>query len=95
MWGPALALCLQKQHEIMSTVYESRLEDDEGGVNIALAPNAIRVLQHLRVYDELRTIGYTSKEMSIASAQSGKHLGHFFLRGKKHYNFAALRIHQR
>ncbi|PMD45776.1 FAD/NAD(P)-binding domain-containing protein [Hyaloscypha variabilis F] len=93
--GPALALCLKKQHGIMSTVYESRSEDDEGGVNIALAPNALRVMQHIGVYDELRTIGYSYEEMSMTSARTGQQLGSFFNGSEQHYNFAALRIHRR
>jgi 2-polyprenyl-6-methoxyphenol hydroxylase-like FAD-dependent oxidoreductase len=79
----------------MSRVYEGRPEEDDGGVNIALAPNAVRVMQHIGVYDELRTMGYTFEEMAMTSARTEKPLGFFLNGSQEHYNFSALRIHRR
>ncbi|KAK0893071.1 hypothetical protein LTR91_023203 [Friedmanniomyces endolithicus] len=71
--GGGLAL-----HGIRSTIYEYRSEDDSGGVNITLAPNAARVLQHIGVLDELRTLGHTYELMTISAARNGQALGAFF-----------------
>ncbi|KAK5988270.1 FAD-dependent urate hydroxylase-like protein [Cladobotryum mycophilum] len=61
--GPALALSLKKHHGIISTIYELQPDGDERGVNIALAANAVRVLQHLGVYHELYKDGFSYEEL--------------------------------
>ncbi|RFU74044.1 kynurenine 3-monooxygenase [Trichoderma arundinaceum] len=68
--GPALALSLKKHHGITSTIYELQPDRDERGVNIALAPNAVRVLQHLGVYHEVYEDGFSYEELSISNAKS-------------------------
>ena len=59
-----------------------------------MAPNAARVLQHIGVLDELRTLGHTYELMTISAARNGQALGAFFNGSEKHYNYASLRIHR-
>ena len=91
--GPALALSLKKHHNIMSTIYELCPAGDERGVNIALAPNGVRVLQHIGVYDELRAQGFSYEQLQISNAQS-QPLGRLWHGSRKHYNFQCLRVHR-
>lgn len=72
-----------------------RPEEYSAGVNIALAPNALRVLQHIGVLDELRTLGYSYEEMAITSARTGNQIGWFYNGSQRHYNYESLRIHRR
>jgi hypothetical protein len=62
-------------------------------VNIALAPNAVKVLQHISVYHALRALGRTYEKLSLSNSR-GQGLGSLFHRSKKHYNYAALRVHR-
>ncbi|EWG44915.1 hypothetical protein FVEG_05878 [Fusarium verticillioides 7600] len=88
--GPVLALALHK-HEISSTIYELRPKAYRSGGNIAIAPNAARVLDHIGVYGQLCTQGFNYEEISFENG-SGKVLGKFLNGSQKHYNFSALRI---
>ena len=63
------------------------------GVNIALGPNAVRVLQHIGVYHTLRAQGCSYEKLTISNAR-GQVLGSFFNGSEKYYNYAALRIHR-
>lgn len=63
-------------------------------MNIALAPNAVRVLQHVGVYDTLRAQGYSYEELLVTNSQS-KYLAKFWQGSKKRYNYACLRIPRR
>ena len=89
-----MALCLKKLHGINSTIYELRPEEDNSGVNIALAPNALRVLQHVGVLDDLRTLGHSFEQLAITTARNGKQIGYFLNGSQKHYNYESLRIHR-
>ncbi|GAD96299.1 kynurenine 3-monooxygenase [Paecilomyces variotii No. 5] len=91
--GPALALSLKKHHGISSTIYELQPKYDVRGVNITLAPNAVRVLQHVGVYDEVRKHGYTYEDLNLSNAKS-QVLGTLCQGSPKHYNFACLRVHR-
>ncbi|KAF4944281.1 hypothetical protein FSARC_14714 [Fusarium sarcochroum] len=88
--GPVLALALHK-HEISSAIYELRPRTYKSGGNIAIAPNAARVLDHIGVYDRLVTQGFNYEEISFENG-SGNVLGKFLNGSQKHYNFSALRI---
>jgi 2-polyprenyl-6-methoxyphenol hydroxylase-like FAD-dependent oxidoreductase len=88
----AMALFL-KRHNIECDIYEARDEAFTSGGNIALAPNALRVLDHLGLFDRLRTLGYNYDEMSFTSG-SGVTLGLFLNGSQSHYNFQAIRIHR-
>ena len=88
----AVALCLQK-HGIEATIYETRDEAFASGGNIALAPNALRVLDHIGVFDKIRTQGFNYEELSFTNG-AGVTLGDFLNGSQKVYSFQALRIHR-
>lgn len=90
--GPVLALCLKK-HGIRAAIYETRPKDYQRGGNIALAPNALRVMDHIGIYDRLRTSGYSYEELAFTNG-AGHVLGKFLNGSQKEYNFPALRIHR-
>ena len=92
--GPCLALCLKKLHGISSTIYELRPEGDHSGVNVVLASNALRVLQHIGVLDELRTYGHSFEQMAITTARNGNQIGYFLNGSRKYYNYESLRVHR-
>lgn len=85
---------LKKQHGINCTIYELRDEPDERGNNLALSPNAIRVLQHIGVYDALRLQGYNFEEVSLNNGY-GQQLAKFFNGSQNLYNFRSLRVHRK
>jgi 2-polyprenyl-6-methoxyphenol hydroxylase-like FAD-dependent oxidoreductase len=88
----AVALFLHK-HGIESTIYETRDEGYTSGGNIALAPNALRVLDHAGVYDKIRVQGYNYEEINFTSGV-GVTLGRFLNGSQKKYNYRAIRIHR-
>ena len=90
--GMAAALFLA-HHGINSTIYETRDEAYTSGGNIALAPNALRVLDHVGVYDKIRTRGYNYEELAFTNG-AGVTLGHFLNGSQKKYNYQAVRIHR-
>ncbi|KAK9235883.1 hypothetical protein V1525DRAFT_434239 [Lipomyces kononenkoae] len=92
MAGPVLALSLHK-HSIPCVLFELRTPDSQQGGNIALAPNALRVLDHLGIYDRLRLLGYNYEELGFTNG-SGMILGKLWNGSQKVYNFPALRIHR-
>jgi 2-polyprenyl-6-methoxyphenol hydroxylase-like FAD-dependent oxidoreductase len=59
----------------------------------ALAPNALRVMGHIGIYDRLRTSGYNYEELAFTNG-AGHVLGKFLNGSQKEYNFPALRIHR-
>lgn len=87
-----MALCLKK-HDITSAIYETRSSSYRHGGNIALAPNALRVLDHIGIYDRIRTSGYNYTNLAFSNG-SGEVLGRFLNGSQKIYNFPALRIHR-
>ena len=86
----AAALFLHK-HGIKATIYETRDEAYTSGGNIALAPNALRVLDHLGVYDKIRLQGFNYEDIWFANG-AGVTLGHFLNGSQKKYNYQAIRI---
>src|SRR5271156_5889075 len=62
-------------------------------MNIALAPNAVKVLQHISVYHALRAQGCPYEKLALSNSR-GQELGSLFHRSEKHYNYAALRVHR-
>jgi 2-polyprenyl-6-methoxyphenol hydroxylase-like FAD-dependent oxidoreductase len=87
-----LALSLHKRN-ISTAIFEARPESYVQGGNIALAPNALRVLDRLGAYEALRTSGFNYEELTFAS-RSGAELGRFRNGSSSQYNFLALRIHR-
>ncbi|KAF2105103.1 salicylate hydroxylase [Rhizodiscina lignyota] len=90
--GPVLALSLKK-HKISSAIYEVRSKDWEHGGNIALAPNALRVMDSIGLYDEIRSSGFNYQELAFTSG-NGHTLGKFLNGSIKEYHYPALRIHR-
>ncbi|KAF2102821.1 salicylate hydroxylase [Rhizodiscina lignyota] len=88
--GTVLALSLKK-HNVTSSVYESRLDGNTQGGNIALAPNALRVLDHVGVYDDVRAAGFVYEELGLNS-NTGTNLGEFLNGSEKLYNYPAIRV---
>jgi 2-polyprenyl-6-methoxyphenol hydroxylase-like FAD-dependent oxidoreductase len=87
-----LALSLNKRN-ISVAIFEARPESYAQGGNIALAPNAFRVLDRIGVYEALRTSGFNYEEIAFLS-RSGAELGRFLNGSSSQYNFPALRIHR-
>jgi 2-polyprenyl-6-methoxyphenol hydroxylase-like FAD-dependent oxidoreductase len=71
--GLSLALHLSAQG-IKSTVYEFRPANYSQGGEIALSPNALRVLDHLGISNALSKNGFNSDTMTLLN-RSGKALG--------------------
>lgn len=88
--GPVLALCLKKRG-VSSVIYEFRAPSYTQGGNIALAPNALRVLDHVGIFDRIRNQGYNYSEISFDNSE-GVSLGKFLNGSKTHYNYEAVRI---
>ncbi|KIM93896.1 hypothetical protein OIDMADRAFT_136925 [Oidiodendron maius Zn] len=91
--GPALALALKKRHGIRSSLYEIRPEDYNPGTNIALAPNALRVLSHIGVYDQLLPHGFCYESVVVSSGR-GERLASYLAGSEKEYNFPAFRVNR-
>jgi 2-polyprenyl-6-methoxyphenol hydroxylase-like FAD-dependent oxidoreductase len=90
--GLTLALYLSK-YNISCAIYESRPKDFSAGGNIALSPNALRVLDHIGVYETLRTQGYTFDNVAFLNGRGG-HLAWVLNGSYEAYNFPALRINR-
>jgi 2-polyprenyl-6-methoxyphenol hydroxylase-like FAD-dependent oxidoreductase len=88
-----LALSLAKQGSIIPSIYELREQGDNRGANIALAPNGLRVLDHVGVYDQIRTKGFNFESITTYNAQ-GQNLGSFLNGSRNYYGYPALRIHR-
>lgn len=76
-----------------SEIFEVREPNYYKGGNIALAPNALRVLDHVGIYDRIRTQGFNYEELAFLNG-SGVTLGTLFNGSQKIYNYPALRIHR-
>lgn len=88
----AAALSLKKRG-IQSIIYETREESYTSGGNIALAPNALRVLDHLGIFETIRIQGFNYDEVNFTNG-SGITLGKFLNGSQKIYYYQALRIHR-
>lgn len=82
-----------KKHGIQSEIFEVRQPSYYKGGNIALAPNALRVLDHIGIYDRIRTQGFNYEGLAFSNG-SGQMLGMFLNGSQKIYNYSALRIHR-
>lgn len=90
--GMAVALCLQSRG-IDPTIFELRDESYTSGGNIALAPNALRVLDHIGAFEMIRMQGFNYEELSFING-SGVTLGSFLNGSQKAYDYQAVRIHR-
>jgi 2-polyprenyl-6-methoxyphenol hydroxylase-like FAD-dependent oxidoreductase len=93
--GPALALALKK-HNIASVVFELRPERSahDGGY-FTLAPNALRVLESVGVYDQICPHGYHYEDIDLLSSRHLAVLGRVSNGSHKDFGFQALRISRR
>ncbi|KAL2430607.1 hypothetical protein ABEF95_011847 [Exophiala dermatitidis] len=89
--GPVLALALQ-QHNISSKIFELRDEHASDGGSIALAPNALRVLDRVGVYDRISKQGYNFEEFHLLSSRNLSRIGTFLMGSQHKYGYKALRI---
>jgi hypothetical protein len=64
-----LALSLAKEGSILPSIYELYEEGDNRGTNIALALNGLRVLDHISVYNQIRTKGFNFESVTIYSTR--------------------------
>lgn len=92
--GPALALELLDVPTVKCTIYELRGEGYEQGQHISLAPNALRVMQHIGILEKLQKIGNSYEDLHLRNAGGGR-IVTFHNGNKGDYGFAAMRIHRR
>jgi len=59
-----------------------------------LAPNALRVLDSIGVYDQIRVMGYNYDEVYLSNPH-GTELGRFLNGSPRFYNYPATRVHRR
>lgn len=89
--GPAAAVALQKIG-IQCIIYELRPAPATIGGAIGLSPNAVRVLDHWGLYEELAKLGFSHENIEMFSLSSGKLLGQLPLGGKERFGYDALRV---
>lgn len=92
--GPALALEILGIPGVTCTIYEVRPEGYEQGQHISLAPNALRVMDHIGVLKKLEAIGNTYEQLHFRNAH-GARLATVYVGEKKKYGYGAMRIHRR
>ena len=90
MQAAVLALSLHK-HDIECVIYEARPKDYDTGGNIALAPNASRVLDHVGVYDRIQKKGFNYEALHFVNSKM-EELGTVLNGSQRLYHFPALRI---
>ncbi|CAF4435095.1 unnamed protein product, partial [Didymodactylos carnosus] len=91
--GLSLAIALAKRN-IRSTLFEIRLEPTTMGGAIALAPNALRVLdQTIGIYDQIRHLGFEYEYIELYS-EDGWRLGGLVNGDRQAYGYPALRIYR-
>lgn len=74
-------------------VYELRDENFRKGGDIALTPNALRVLDHVGVYGRVRTQGWNYDTVRMINV-AGKHLGSHTWGGQRRFHYYCLRINR-
>jgi hypothetical protein len=89
--GPGLALAL-KQHNIACKVFELRDKGALDGGFVALAPNALRVLEHIGVYDRIAKQGWNYEELQFLSSRNLSRIGTVLNGSQQRYGFKALRV---
>ncbi|RPA98120.1 FAD/NAD(P)-binding domain-containing protein [Choiromyces venosus 120613-1] len=92
--GPAAALLLHSLG-IQVTIYELRPSPSTLGGAISLAPNSLRILDKLGVYEKLKTLGCSVPTMQMFSASTGKVLGSLSFGDKSRHGYESLRVPRR
>ncbi|KAJ6437234.1 salicylate hydroxylase [Purpureocillium lavendulum] len=90
--GLTLALALHQQ-SIPATVYESRSAPLNVGGAVMLSPNALRILDDLGLYDNIRTKGYNFDIPEYRDLE-GKLVDTYEFGGKQKYGYSGLRIYR-
>jgi 2-polyprenyl-6-methoxyphenol hydroxylase-like FAD-dependent oxidoreductase len=85
---------LKKVEGVSCTIFELRQEGFEQGQHISLAPNALRVLNNLGVFEKLLAIGNSYEELHFRNARGGI-IATFHNGNQTDYGFKAVRIHRR
>lgn len=90
--GPALALAL-KRHGITSVVFELRPKSAarDGGY-LALAPNALRALKSIGVYEKISSQGYNFEDVHFLSSRNLGLIGSVKNGSDADYGFRAVRV---
>ncbi|KEF52795.1 uncharacterized protein A1O9_11212 [Exophiala aquamarina CBS 119918] len=89
--GPALALAL-KQRNISCKIFELRDKAAFEGGFVALAPNALRVLDRIGMYDRLSSQGYNYEQFQFVSSRNLSPIGTVLNGSQNNYGYKALRI---
>lgn len=89
--GPALALALQ-QHNISCKLFDLRDQTAFDGGFVALAPNALRVLDRIGVYDRISKQGWNYEEFQFLSSRNLARIGTILNGSREKYGYKALRI---
>ena len=86
-----LALAL-KQRNISCKIFELREKSAFEGGFVALAPNALRALDRLGVYDRLSREGYNYEQFQFVSSRNLSRIGTVLNGSQSKYGYKALRI---
>ena len=89
--GPALALALL-EHNISCKIFDVRNEATFDGGFVALAPNALRALNRIGIYDRLSKQGWNYEEFQFLSSRNLSHIGTVLNGSQERYGYKALRI---
>ncbi|KIW32303.1 uncharacterized protein PV07_03857 [Cladophialophora immunda] len=89
--GPAMALAL-KRHDISCKVFDLRDETAFDGGFVALAPNALRALDRIGVYDRIRAQGWNYEEFRFLSSRNLSRIATVLNGSEARYGYKALRV---
>lgn len=90
--GLALALSLHQQG-ISCTIYESRPEPLDIGGAIMLSPNALRILDNLKLYDRLVPLAYRFQTLHFYT-ETGKSVDEFEFGAQQKHGYNGMRIYR-
>ncbi|KIY01055.1 uncharacterized protein Z520_03721 [Fonsecaea multimorphosa CBS 102226] len=89
--GPAMALALHR-HGISCKVFDLRDEAAFDGGFVALAPNALRALDRIGVYDRVRTQGWNYEEFRFLSSRNLSRIATVLNGSVDKYGYKAVRV---
>ncbi|KIW67550.1 hypothetical protein PV04_06794 [Phialophora macrospora] len=90
--GPALALALHKDNNISCKLFDLRDEGAFDGGFVALAPNALRALDRIGIYDRVATQGWNYEQFQFLSSRNLGRIGTILNGSQKRYGYKALRV---
>lgn len=90
--GLTLALALHQQ-SIRCTLYEARSAPLDIGGAVMLSPNALRILDSLNVYENVRTQGHEFNDLHFRT-EADKPLDSYEFGSAQKYGYSALRIYR-